>query len=98
MGCLYGARSFPGPSFFRPGLFRVPASRGPALSRVAHEGEEAIEAVDELAVRQGEEQREHDAEMDGEKHPHRRGVAQHEQRKAGEAREEQHRDEGGVHS
>ena len=50
-------------------------SRSVGGHRVAHEGEEAIKSMDELAIGQGEEQREHDAEMDGKEEPHRRGVA-----------------------
>ena len=89
----HGARA----PFPRCGLdYTVPAiiRRSP---RVTHQRDETIDAVYELAVGHGDEQREHHAEMQRQQRAHRGGVAQHEQQKAGEARHEQHDDEGDIH-
>ena len=77
----------------------APAPRDPPyLAGLNKEQREAVEAVDELAVGHGQEQAEHDAEMDRQQRSHRRRVAQHEQGKAGRAGGQQHGQEGHIHA
>src|ERR1044071_5254618 len=65
---------------------------------VFHQRSEAIKPVDELAVRQGEKQAQHDAKVQREQQAHELRVAQEHQREAGEAGEEQHREERAIHA
>jgi len=55
-----------------------------------------MDAVDELAVRQHEKQRQHEREMPDEERRHEAASAKHEQQESGAAREEEHRDERRV--
>ena len=43
--------------------------RHPSLARIAHQRDESVDAVDELAVGHGQEQREDDAEMQRQQRP-----------------------------
>jgi len=71
-----GARSF-GVFGDRNASARLAMARGhgAALLGVANQGEEAVDAVDELAIGHGDEQRQHDAEMEREQEAIARFVA-----------------------
>ena len=60
-----------------------------ALHRIAHQRGKSIDAMQELAVGHRHEQRKHHAEMQRQQRAHRRGLAQDQQRHAGQAGEKQ---------
>ena len=70
----------------------------PGTATVHEQRGSSIQPVHELAVRQRDKQREHGSEMDDEQPRHHRFVTQHEQREAGQRREEEQRDERFVQS
>ena len=55
------------------------------LPRIAYQRNVPIDAVDELAIRHRDEQREHHAEMQRQQRAHRSRIAQQQQRDAGQA-------------
>src|SRR4051794_16740411 len=65
---------------------------------IPHQGQEAIEAMDELAVGESDEEAEDHAQMDREQARHERRVAQEEECQAGEAGQEQHGEERHIHA
>src|SRR5438132_1941631 len=69
-----------------------------ALDVEAHEGSEAVEGVDELAVGKRHEEREDETEMDGEQHAHRARLAKIEEQQSGDAGREQQYEKRDVHA